>query len=327
MSLPEILKFASDYGVTLVLACIVVFGVWSGVRLFFKYLDRYLNKQIPAERDEPKTAEAIPAKEAQAVVGAYPTPVPGSLETNSHCGGWGAVRKHPVFVDAATLSDIRIPRLSFGDTGRTKVFRDLLCIYIDVWSEILVQLVDRAASRDMTDAQDFISHNQLAIVSALETAEEMWRAEGIPEQVIEKYLVWAHYRIDNLLDDVQLVAYSRATQTFPDKMFEALTLYRSALRGTILEAEAALCLLNGELTGLAYGDLVIGPDVRSTGRTVIQAVFQRRKDASGTDRVGKLKDDASTSRLVSEGFDTGVAREKVARKKSGGSGPVPQLQG
>ena len=318
-TIQAVLQYLGDYGAMSVIAAIFLAGAVLSLRLLFKYLDRVLDSKFPVKhgRKSEKVAEGRPDDESSAY---HPTVVAPPAQPCKHGSGyrgipcnatWADIQDHGFFSMVQVLTNWDVATLKFSDPGRTEVFRDLLSTYLYTWDEVVRQMVKRLSTADLTNNQQFAAAHQHAVLQAVELAKQEWEDDSIPPIVVEKFLDWVNFRTTTLLEDIQLISLSRHAIAFPDRSFEVLNAFRSNLRITVYEAETVLALINGDLNGVAYKGLVIGPEP-SANTTTLRAVYDRRK--SEQMRVRRDGDSDSSSLAVDPASDD--IRKRIAARKS-----------
>jgi hypothetical protein len=168
--------------------------------------------------------------------------------------------RHPLFasLDLAILS--AIPALPIPDPGRRQVFTDLLEIKFGtirrVFKEWMRSHVHRVESMD----DDALFYELIGLVNrTIEQYTLAFRAEGIPEPVIEAFNNWHSRRVKALEEELETICGSTWIGGPIGKVGFFFSILDNTSAGTLLDGERALRSLNGKLTGLIYKGVVIGP--------------------------------------------------------------------
>lgn len=167
--------------------------------------------------------------------------------------------RHPLFasLDLAILS--AIPALPISDPGRRAVFTDLLEIKFGtirrIFKEWLRSNIHRIESMD----DDTLFYELIGLVNkTIEQYNLSFRAQGIPEPVIEAFNNWHSRRVKSLEEEMETICGSTWIGGSIGKVGFFFSVLDNTSAGTLLDGERTLRTLNGTLTGLVYRGITIG---------------------------------------------------------------------
>ena len=171
-------------------------------------------------------------------------------------GGRPNIRQHPFFSAVAHAIRSRVQGLDIPEPFREKVFKDFLLIKFSVWLAETEALVTRVTG-DPGMSQEAFHCKVLAYVDTLvERYEAQAKLQGIPDAVVVRFREWHGGNVDLTLDFLQRVSDSRWYPTAEDRLHAVLSFMVSMLDHTLMDAEAMLSGLNGELDGIRYAGLI-----------------------------------------------------------------------
>ena len=154
------------------------------------------------------------------------------------------------------LADMRITYNGNYCPVRTKIFRDMLTMKFAKWREVVGRTVEHLMKTKADNAEIADAMCQ-AVTNVIETYSAEWKAAGIPQVVADKFHSWHLARGKVLAEQTVMVASSGCYSSREEKQNAILELHCAMIVSTFLDAERSFCVLNGELSGVKYGELVI----------------------------------------------------------------------
>ncbi len=154
------------------------------------------------------------------------------------------------------LEEMRIVTHGKYCTVRTQIFKDMLRMKFSCWQKTLQQAVDYIILNNVKEEQvgSVMCRSVSGIVAAYSKA---WESAGIPQIVADKFHGWHLARARVLAEQTEQVAASHCYSSVTERLNAILELHCAMLVSTVLDAENTIVTLNGELTGIAYGDKII----------------------------------------------------------------------
>lgn len=166
------------------------------------------------------------------------------------------IRQHPFFSAANHAIRSRVRGLDIAEPFRAKVFKDFLVIKFSAWLTETEALVERVLTSAAMSQEEFHALMVAYVDRLVETYEFQARAQGIPDQVVERFSVWYRPSVETVYAFLQRVSDSRWYSSPEDRLYAVLSFMTSMIDHTLVDAEAMLVGLNGELDGIRYAGLI-----------------------------------------------------------------------
>lgn len=146
--------------------------------------------------------------------------------------------------------------LVFEDKARQAIFQDLTHIKINVYSKYVTEFYNNIEKfRNGVEMYDFILDSFQNIIEEIEAKQKL---EGIPNQAIEKYLLWQRPSHQYTLGQMRNITFSKAYASINQKAEVIINTFQTNIELSFFEAERTLSTLNGSLTGAEYKGYICG---------------------------------------------------------------------
>lgn len=139
---------------------------------------------------------------------------------------------------------------------RDKLFRDMLNIKIDIWTDHMYRLTCKAR-KDRMDNETLSRELLSWMRDIVEDYERKWEYEGVPRIVIDKFRSWHSNHESAIVDGMINICRGNFFSSLDEKLNAILTLHNALLLITFSDAEKSLIELNGELSGKEYKGEII----------------------------------------------------------------------
>lgn len=167
------------------------------------------------------------------------------------------LRFHYLFNNLEYRLVAEIPSLELMPEKPTKqhMFRDILAIETKVIYEVCEEIV----KMDMStwNNERWMAEISKKINEIILTLERKIKEEGVPEIVIKKYLKWHYNSFELLYEYVTRLATDNAYSSNYTRTNTLLLIMNLMLITTIADAEKTLKLLNGDVAGISYKNMII----------------------------------------------------------------------
>lgn len=216
----DFLEILATYGISGVVVIV-------GALLLYKYLTTLIEKWV--YRNQNKTSQFDIGKDVN-------------------------LRFHSFFSNAQYRLMVEIPNMEFNplQPTRQKLFRDLLYCRIKALHDSSLSF----AEMDMTSMSknEWSRISLKALLEMVKEFESLAREKGIPDIVIEKFNRWHESTLLIVKEYITMIGSSEIYTTNIARMNTLLMVMNLELITTIGDAERSLKELNGELSGLTYGN-------------------------------------------------------------------------
>lgn len=161
---------------------------------------------------------------------------------------------HSFFYNINMFLTVKIPLFNFkGDLGRTKIFKDMVSIHLDIFSKKIRELLDKDITKN--NILELFSNT---IKSCKEEQEILWKAEGVPVVVIHKFNEWNSSKLEHLLQSVKDVSNTTIIDSLVEKVYIIMNDCENYAYSVCFDGEKTLVSLNGELNGVTYKGCMLG---------------------------------------------------------------------
>ena len=156
---------------------------------------------------------------------------------------------HMLFDTIEDLIANEIPHMDFCTSGRTEMFRALLCQQLETFRDQLKSFIHDNSSFE--SSADFRKKLRQRLYKIVEECEHEWASRQIPRAAIEKYNQFFKGRIELLSSDITMSSLVEGTpeEALESFLNEVRTVFKIHLQVDVMNA---LNSLNGELDGLTY---------------------------------------------------------------------------
>lgn len=168
---------------------------------------------------------------------------------------------HPFFGTMQLYMITKVLCLSLPEKGREAIFRDFLEIKFRVFSEAFYTwLVKITPCLDMLSGEALHNDVLRLIAEAVSAYEEQALTAGIPPIVVEKFRKFHDPHVDSVALGIYNICQCEwIVTTNTEKMGFILNSLTTAFDTTLVDAELALCDINGELDGVCYKGITVKP--------------------------------------------------------------------
>lgn len=160
---------------------------------------------------------------------------------------------HELFYKIKSYLDISIPLMKIKGPVRSKMFRDMLDIKLNIISDDLKTLL---LSKSL-NSDNMLQLNLNNLELMVKKYQNAWRSGGVPEIVITKFEEWHQAKILLLYDSIKQICDCQVIDTPVEEMYSILNIYLTIVSFTIVDAEKTLTVLNGQLKGVTYKGEII----------------------------------------------------------------------
>lgn len=159
---------------------------------------------------------------------------------------------HPLFSELEQ-SLFNIKNITFGNEGRTEMFRLMLTEQYNIFAEYARKFL--SANYEFKSPVDFRNQCRQLIVNIIKAYEERWSKLGVPQIVIDKIRDLYQGRIQLILSDIDTIAFYRAEDNYEEALFFILTSILFMLKfGITIDSIKLLKELNGELKSYKFNN-------------------------------------------------------------------------
>jgi len=167
------------------------------------------------------------------------------------------LRFHYLFNNLEYRLVAEIPSLELMPNKPTKqqMFRDILSIE----TKIIYEVCEEIVRTDMTawNNERWLSEISKKMNEIIISLERKTKEEGIPVTVVKKYLKWHYNSFELLYEYISKLATDNAYSNNYTRTNTLLLIMNLMLITTIADAEKTLKLLNGEIAGGTYKNMII----------------------------------------------------------------------
>lgn len=225
----EFLQVVSEFGWPAILIAVILFATYK--------LGLYLvNRNDVGDRDDDYDEQS--------------NTIPDIIETHD-------LRFHYLFNNLEYRLVAEIPSLELIPEKPTKqqMFRDILSIE----TKIIYEICEEIVKMDMTtwNNERWLAEISKKINEIIVSLERKIKEEGVPEVVIKKYLKWHYNSFELLYEYVTRLATDNAYSSNYTRTNTLLLIMNLMLITTIADAEKTLKLLNGDIAGGTYKNMII----------------------------------------------------------------------
>ncbi len=170
--------------------------------------------------------------------------------------------KHFFFINAKRLKFEKLESMNIFTPNnkicsvRSEMFRNMMTIKIDTWSEHMQEFI-QIARREKYTSNRLSNMLTSLIESMMSDYERQWRYDGVPEIVIKKFRDWHSGRATTLVKGMISICEGNCFSSLDEKLNAILELNSALLYMTFIDAEKTLVDLNGELSGSIYKNNII----------------------------------------------------------------------
>jgi hypothetical protein len=160
------------------------------------------------------------------------------------------VIEHPIFKELENLT-MDISHYTFGNEGRTELFRDMLRIKYTVFGQLIKKFQEQ--KHVFNSPVEFRNAYKELIREIQTDYEEKWAVSEIPSIVVDKFRKIRSPRIALLYSDIDTIAFYKAQDDYDQAGFYILTTLLLMLKfGLTFDNLKTLKELNGELSNIKY---------------------------------------------------------------------------
>ncbi len=227
MDINSLLPFFDKYGIKGVLGLIVIYFVYSIIKL--SWFDTFIKEMIDKYKN----------KKSKSVV--------NNDITDSD------ILNHDIFnyIDFWLYS--KIPTIQFSTEYRTEIFRKYLTIYLKKHKENMHKYITSKNFQEMDDNEIWKSILDLINRIIYDYEKEMMEV-GIPDIVIQKMKVKNNDTVTLTIDLIEGICTSNFYKSDKNllKVYSILNILLSILQNTIFSSESTCNSINGALQGLTF---------------------------------------------------------------------------
>lgn len=225
--LEKVVKLLQDNPIEVILSALVIVAIIMTFTLVYKYFNIKIENIKVTEKNVTTSDKAV------------------DLDS---------LKNHAFFHNMEYMLNSKIDEINLGDKGRTLIFKDMIMQQYKVIKDKLYELCEEK----IENHTELYEKNMEILDSAMKEYELEWRRMEIPSVCIDKYSEWMKNKIDGLVDSITSTTNNNVAWNVVEMQFIILDAYNWFLNGSFNDNLIVLRVLNGELSGQKYKNVVIG---------------------------------------------------------------------